>query len=191
MKHDDFIRAFLVPAASSLFTGTLVILVALAGCLALTLPPSLALLAGAAAALITWLGFRERWMHIIEGYLNPQPMVVQPDPIRVQLVQDHDGFQEGQFIDLPVTPEQLHQLAQGLAAGTPFSLAAWSGQGKTFSRNEYETVRAELLKRGLARWSNARARQQGLELTPAGRAVFKHLVAPPLPAMEDREDREF
>lgn len=193
MESDDFTRAFLIPAASSLFTGLLVTLLGLAICGCVHQPASYGLAAGGLAALLSWLAFRAHWAQLVQAVLLPdqvQPVDRETDqvqPVRVQLVQEIDGYQQGQFVDLPATVEQLSSLAQGLARGAPLSLAAWTGQGQAFSRHEFETLRLELLTRGLARWTSSRARAQGLELTPAGRAVFKRLASTPLPGDVDQE----
>ena len=86
---------------------------------------------------------------------------------------EKDNGRETDFIDLPAGPEQLRKLADGLLSGRQFALSAWSGAGAPFSRSEFERLRDELIKRGLARWRNANAQAQGAELTLPGRAVLR------------------
>lgn len=150
-----------------------------------------------AAALATaggWLSYRNRWQWLLEritgadlnadGYIGqPQPQQPQlPAPsIRVELAQN-DGHQVD-FIDLPY-PEKLPALAAGLQQGRTFSLSTWTGSGALFSRAEFEELRGELIRRGLAEWNNPAAPAQGVKLTAAGRAIFRRLATPTLPSGE-------
>lgn len=44
------------------------------------------------------------------------------------------------------------------------------------SRSEFETMRGELLEVGLIKWVNPEYKQQGLELTQAGKMFFEKLI---------------
>lgn len=143
-------------------------------------------LASCLFAFYSWLSYRGRWSWRLErllqvdldqdGFIGQPP---QAEHVRVELIQDQGRNQ--QFIDLP-SPDKLPQLAAGLLEGRTFSQSVWTGGGQLFTRGEFETLRAELLRRGLASWKNPDAPAQGIILTAAGRAIFKRLAAhPPTP----------
>lgn len=108
---------------------------------------------------------------------QPLPLLPEPQTVRVEISEDQGRHVE--FIDLPARPEQLKSLATGLQQGRTFALTAWSNQ---FTRPEFEMLRDEMVRRGLARWKNDKHHQLGADLTPAGRAVFKRLTSAALPA---------
>lgn len=136
------------------------------------------------ATFASWLTFRARFMAILESMLgvdlnhdgaigDPEPPPALP-PLRVEVVED--GGRHESWIDLPY-PERLPDLARGLLSGRrQFAQTAWTGAGQLFSRAEFDQLRGEFLRRGLARWKNPQAPAQGVELTPAGRAVLKRLA---------------
>ncbi len=139
-------------------------------------------------ALVTlgaWLSFRGRWQVVIEralgvdlnhdGVIGEPELPPQPEPqsLRVELLQE--GGRRGDWIDLPF-PDKLPALAAGLLEGRQFTQTVWTGGGRLYSRAEFEAVRGEMLRRGLARWKNPQAPAQGAELTPAGRAVLRKLA---------------
>ena len=113
-----------------------------------------------------------------DGVIGEQPVriIKQPSP-EVRVILERDNGRETDFIDLPAQPEQLRQLADGLLSGRQFALSAWSGAGAPFSRSEFERLRDEMIRRGLARWRNERAQAQGLEVTAPGRAVLRRFAS--------------
>jgi hypothetical protein len=153
----------------------------------------------AMTALYSWLSFRSRWQWMVErllgldlnndGYIGlPEPEPMQP--VRVELYQDEG--RQGDFIDLPVRPDQLRMLADGLQTGRQFAQSVWTGQGAPFTRPEFEQLRGELIRRGLAEWKKPGYPAQGVELTKSGRAVLRRFcsdatqrrLTPPPPAEE-------
>lgn len=105
-----------------------------------------------------------------------------PDPVRVILTsEDH---QHSQYLDLPLSTQQITVVAALLASGRPFALASFAGQGKPLSRAEFESLRDYFFEHGLARWRNDRAPNQGIELTPPGRALMRRFSSPPSPPGE-------
>lgn len=179
-----------VPGLQAGITGGVCGLAALAVCAWFDLPW---LAIGGTVAAVSmagaWLSYRGRWQWMLEritgadlnmdGFIG-QPLPQQPQlpapSIRVELAQN-DGRQVD-FIDLPY-PEKLPALAAGLQQGRTFALSTWTGNGALFSRAEFEQLRGELLRRGLAEWVNESAPAQGIKLTAAGRAVFRHLSPTP------------
>lgn len=117
-----------------------------------------------------------------QGGDTEQDVQVNENIVRVELLQEDD--KAGAFIDLPVTPDQLRILADGLAAGRQFAQSSWTGAGQPFARSEFVALRAELLRRGLAKWNREGAAGQGVSITAAGRAVLRHFQTPP-PHPED------
>ena len=186
------VEGVVVPGLQAAITGVLTGLAALAVSAWLKLPYwGIGATAFTLAALAAWLSYRGRWAWVLERMLgvdiNRDGLIGQPEPepepaqsLRIELVQDEG--RRGEFIDLPY-PEKLPLLAGGLLEGRQFSLTAWTGKGQLFSRSEFETLRAELLKRGLATWNNPAAPAQGITLTGAGRAIFRRLAdqSPTLP----------
>jgi hypothetical protein len=181
----DFWRAVLIPTCQAVITGLFGTLLALLFCAMGKVDLRWGLLAGLVITLGSWQVYRSRWMQMIEQILGvdssiipeAEPEAPRPVNVRVELVQD-DGHR-GDYIDLPASPEQLQVLGSGLVQGQPFSVAAWTGRNRPFTRNEFETLRVELFTRGLVRWSSPHAKAQGVELTPAGRAIFRRLATPP------------
>lgn len=179
---------FVVPALKALFLGffggmTIGILVGWAhghGWLMRINAPLAGLVTG--LGLTGWLFFRfsERAHWMIEriagldlnmdGYVGQPQVIEAPPPLRVVLEQDQG--RQVEYIDLPHR-DKLPYLASGLAEGTrTFSLDSCN---HVLSRKEFGELRDEMLRRGLARWKNPNAANRGLELTPAGRAIFRRI----------------
>ena len=92
--------------------------------------------------------------------------------IRVEISQQNTL----QFIDLPVQPEQLVELASGVLSGASMSELTWCGSGRPFSISQFRFLRAELLKRGLVEWRSEHSPSQGVELTRVGRHVMRRFM---------------
>lgn len=107
---------------------------------------------------------------------RPQPRIINA-PVRVE-IQERKAKGRGslRFIDLPAKPEQLRVLAVGVLNGAPMAEASWTGKRRPFSRRQFNRLRDEMLRRGLAVWVNPAAHAQGVQLTSAGRAVFRRLA---------------
>ena len=187
-KQDSLLDGFIVPALQALFGGLLFGLCT-GGIVALAKvqvnPWAAGALAGCLFTLGNFLVFRERWSWRLERILgvdlNGDNVIGRPAPpetVRIEMIEN--GGQDVQFIDLP-SADKLPALASGLLQGRQFSQAVWTGGGQLFSRGEFEALRAELLRRGLAAYRNPQAPAQGLVLTAAGRAIFKRLANKPLP----------
>jgi len=186
-----------IPLLQSVITGAFAGIAAGVVCAVLQLGFS-AWAAGAVVwVLVTfgsWLSFRGHWQAVIERALGvdfngdgiigePEPALPEPQPLRVELYQDNGA--RGEFIDLPYS-DRLPALASGLLAGRQFAQTAWTGGGQLFSRAEFEELRAAMLKRGLARWKNPQAPAQGIEITPAGRAVLRRVAGRDSPSPTDQ-----
>jgi hypothetical protein len=188
---DDLIRGVIIPFFQSFATGLLIALAGLGICTWQGWPGWWSLAAGAIAALLSWLSNVNRWQRLIEAILAPElnqieehelmPQTTQPQSIRLEISNENkDGYLEGKFINLPIDPDRLRLLADGLEQGKGLTVASWTGSHGVFTRNEFELVRNELLIRGLIRQSSERTPQRGYELTVIGRHVFKRLSSPPL-----------
>ncbi|HFD38520.1 MAG TPA: hypothetical protein ENJ31_01535 [Anaerolineae bacterium] len=103
-----------------------------------------------------------------------KPVPPPPPTIRVEVARE-DGRQV-QFVDLPISPRAAGIIARGVLRGQRLSESAWSGRGGVCSRSEFGRFRAVLIERGWAVWRNPQAPAQGIELTAAGRAVFRRLA---------------
>lgn len=142
------------------------------------------------AALLSWLGFfRSRWMAIQEAVLLPgsgfQP-TFEPEPERVRIEVIEPGeYQAGEYLDLPVDGERLRELAAGIVRGDGLTVHRWSGGvGATFTRSEYERLRARLLAAGLIRWGGD-SHQAGMVVTSRGKRVFQELASSPTLRRDD------
>lgn len=194
---NPIVEGVVVPGLQAAITGTLTGVAAGAISAWLQLPAwGVAGTATAVASLAAWLSYRGRWAWVLERLLgvdlDRDGFIGKPDPepepahsLRIDLTQIEDGGRTREFIDLP-SPEKLPLLASGLLNGRQFSLTTWTGKGQLFSRAEFETLRAELLRRGLAMWNNPDAPAQGITLTGPGRAIFRRLAGLP-PTLSDGE----
>jgi hypothetical protein len=144
------------------------------------------LVVGMAAAAIHWMSAVRRWDGVVQ-YASMSPFAIpeqrvepitqqnfppaEPKTLRVELVQEN----RISFIDLPASQTQLKNMAAGLLNNTALAVSAWTGSNGLFTRPEFENLRDELIRRGLARW-NGSSRNQGAALTAAGRAVMRKLA---------------
>ena len=71
---------------------------------------------------------------------------------------------------------KILEIARGVLNGRSLSLGEWTGKSGSLSRSEFETMRGELLEVGLIKWVNPEYKQQGLELTQAGKMFFEKLI---------------
>ena len=141
-------------------------------------------LAGLVAALLAFVSFRARTIRAAElskglDLEPPAPPTTKQQTIKIELRQD-----EGRAVDyafLNCTSSQLSELAQGLNAGKPLTVGAWTGNGRAFSRSEFETLRHELITRNLVTWRNPGSPAQGVILTSSGRAAMRYLATTPPP----------
>ena len=115
-----------------------------------------------------------------DGYIGqPQPAPqLAAENVRIELIQNEG--RRGDYIDLPY-PDRLPQFAASVLEGRTYAQTAYVGTGKLFSRGEYDTLTAALSGCGLMRWKNPDFHNQGVELTYAGKAVFKRLANPSPP----------
>ena len=174
---------FLQSAATGLFIAVAVC--GLAVLLHWRLTVALLAAAGVGAS-VTWVYLLTHWLRLT----SPPPPVVLEDwhetpqtevpCIRLEVKRENTLT----FIDLPCDPDQLARLAAGVLDGAPLAESAWTGRGRPFSKSQFIEVRQTLLTRGLAVWRNEDAPSQGIQLTAAGRALFRHCATTPL--LEDR-----
>ena len=133
-------------------------------------------LAITASAWLVLLGQTRRLLWAVERLtgrdLDGDGQAGEPQVIRVEVT---NGKQEV-YLDLPGKPQALATLARGVLNGRSFAEDTWSGRGGLFSRSEFRQLRDTLIERGLAVWRNPNAKAQGVELTAAGRAVFRRLA---------------
>lgn len=182
----DVEKGCLLPLFQSAITGILAGL--LAGAVGMwqgwSSPWSLALVVGAAGAVLVWVGGLTAWRRsIYPPIVYPAPIVdedpapIPPKSVRVELRRDEGQSHHTQIADLPVSHDQLVTLAVGLLSGAPFSETSWTGAGKPFSRGEFAAVRSEFLRRNWAQWRNDRAPAQGVVLSAPGKAVLRSFAS--------------
>jgi hypothetical protein len=166
----------IVPAMQSLFVGILSGSVAtgLAFWMDLSEPWALGVVCGCCAALWLFIGGIQLWRLDVFSvpYIAPEPVEATSSVVRVEVVSDN----QMQIADLPGTPKQLQELSTGLLSNVAFSEAAWTGSNRPFSRAQFQSVRAEFLKRGWLYQRNPEFANQGYDLSPAGKAVCRQLA---------------
>jgi hypothetical protein len=184
MKDDSsFQVGFTLPISQSLATGLLFTVAAAGVSLSFHWPVSWAFVGGGVVAFITWMNLIARMLKVIEYVLKqdlngdgvigtplPQFPQLPPPTTRVELIktdQDHNVV-EGEYLDLPATPEQLGLLAEG----NSLTVNGWSGPGKPFTRSQFETLRDELLHRGLAAPLSDKSKKSGFALTVVGKHIL-------------------
>lgn len=93
---------------------------------------------------------------------------------------------------LPGQPRQLEELARGLLdQGATFTQRRWTGRGKPFSIDQFNALRDEMLRRGLAYYVSEKDPRQGCDLTRVGKQVLRKYLPSPtaavlVPEMVDR-----
>ncbi len=182
-------QALVIGAAAVIGTLTLATPLAILAGWRWWIPPAAGLalggLAFTAAAVTLTLDHHRDWRgpnaRVVHDYEVDREAVEPLDPeiLRVELTRD--GGRRMDYIDLPGTPAQLRTLALGPLNGKGTGEAAWTGAGNPFSRSEYAALRAAMLQRGLAAWTNPDHHAQGWELTAAGRAILRKVADPPTP----------
>ena len=135
---------------------------------------------GALAAALYWLASLVTWRRVellaCEPWNpapEPAPVWEPAPPVRIEVLEGRAT----RFVDLPASEAQLIDLAAGLLEGQTLSEAAWTGGGRPFTRAEFSTLRAELMRRGLATWNNPKTPARGAALTAPGRAVMRHYAS--------------
>lgn len=157
-------------------------------------PGWIALVTGAAGALLVWASGVLAWRRDVYGveepyHPTPSP-ALQVQNVRVELAQETDGARRLNLIDLPASADQLAALAHGLLTGASLSESTWTGGRGLFTRAEFSQLRAELLRRKLAAWNSPGTPARGASLTPSGRAVMRQFAMltegdPTTPARDD------
>jgi hypothetical protein len=172
---NDFNRGCTIPALQSVFVCFLSAIIAggVAYWMTWDFFIPFGLVIGAAMALFWFMGSIDRWREDVYTplYAAPEPVEATSSVVRVEVVNDN----QVQIAELPGTPKQLQELSAGLLSNVAFSEAAWAGSNRPFSRAQFQSVRAEFLKRGWLYQRNPEFANQGYDLSPAGKAVCRQL----------------
>ena len=96
-----------------------------------------------------------------------QPVVTQTIKVTLNRI-SQDGHFSGEYFDLPCSPGQLKELADGLLNGAPFTEREWAGAGRPFSSDAFRGLRKEFLRRGLIELASEKDARQGYVLTDDG-----------------------
>jgi hypothetical protein len=181
-------NAVTIPAAQSLITGLLSGLASGAGATIANLPHPAYVGLGtfAIVTLGSWLAYRRDWserLNVIAGVKQElQAARMEASTIRLEIISDNGH--SGDYLALPGGREKLVKLAKGISSGMPFTVRTWTGKNGIYSPGEFDQLRAELIRRGLASWKSPHDNRGGAVLTCAGKSVIKRLsgleVTPPL-----------
>lgn len=139
--------------------------------------PAIALMLGAAGALISWLS---DWgvFHALVQWLH-EPRIVTPMPVMepARIVQIPVTMQDGRTTQIlrfaGVSEANLKRLVDELSRGASFTNAYWDPR---ITRAEFETFRSELIKRGWAEQIRSDP-QGGYRLTDLGREGLRTIAA--------------
>ena len=175
----------MVPAAWAGLTGVFVAMAALPAFLLLAHDVWwLALWLGALSALLVWLArvlkldiVLWRVESITGADLNRDGQVGQPAPetLRIEVTERTDSGGRVAYLNWPGTEAELTTFARAVLAGAPLAREHWTGAGKPMSRKQFEQLVDRLLELGWVRYRDG-GKTQGLELSPAGRAMFRELA---------------
>lgn len=142
-------------------------------------PLVIAFLAGGVVFGLAWIGGIAWWRNRITGAKAKElPAQINQAITRVEVIaQDPSGaFLAGAWADLPVDTHKLIKMARRVADGASFSHADLAGNHRPLSRSEFEELRSEFLRRGLASWVDPSCHNRGTQLTRAGAAVMRRLA---------------
>lgn len=187
---DKTIKAFLssqagiiLPLAQSVVSGLAfgLIVLSLAIIFDQQHPWALAGLAAGITGGISWFISLSWWRSRVYQSKSPKlPNVMGSSEVlrlQVSVNSDLDSAFGASWANLPIPRDKLLKMAKKLMRGGGFSYGSLAGRHKVLTRSEFEAVRDEFISRGLLRWRSAHARNSGVELTPAGRAVIRRLAA--------------
>lgn len=88
-----------------------------------------------------------------------------------------------QLFNLPINAPALQTFIYSLTRGDSFAERTAIDSGLT--REEFTTLRDELIDRGRAHWKHPRDRKQGVVITPAGMSALRQWADTPLPHQGD------
>ena len=159
-------KEVIYPAAKCIVTGLFAFVLA-----AVLWSWSIAALVGAGVAFAAWLV-----MQLPKSDPANLPTLPKQQTTKIQIVGDSSSFQAGRWLDLPVSQATITQVAKRLDAGGTFGSASLAGPGKPLTRGEFENLRDEFIKRGLAYWRDPAHHAQGCELTKSGQAVIRYFL---------------
>jgi len=101
--------------------------------------------------------------------LNRDGKVGEPEMVRGEIT-DKDKRQITR-VEFPFPNDRLRAVAGAvLRDGATFSRR---GLSDVITENQFRTLQQEFLKRGLCYWKNAESEQQGVDLSPGGRAFLR------------------
>ena len=172
--------AFL-PALQAVVTGVLFTAIISGVVLVTGAEPVWLLLGGGFVAFVAWLALLKHWLKLVdwqEGYQEPEPVILDPDPpaVRIELLERREGSWTGEYLNLPVTPAQLRLLSSGVVSGGTLSENAWCGSNRPFTKRQFHQLRQALLERGWLEWRNMDAPAQGVQASRVGMRVFSYLA---------------
>src|SRR3990167_4392499 len=119
------------------------------------------------------------WTNRVVGYSREQPKrQYNLDYDNPDFIETHytGGGMEGHYVPLPITKNQLRQVANLIIQGASFSHATLAGPGKPLTRSEYEALRTRLEQRGWIAPRNHNSPNQGagISINPQPRRKHTH-----------------
>ena len=179
-ENKGLMFGFVLPALQSVISALWVFI--LAGLVSYALYRLISFPVGILAVLVgagVWFAYLRKWHYLtgLSPYQEPEPLPlreVEREPERVSIELLENNATSGQYLSLPARYEQLIALSQGVLSGRAFAENTWTGAGKPFSKNEFYSLRDEMIMRGLLAWNNPNAHAQGVRVTPTGRAVLRY-----------------
>lgn len=102
------------------------------------------------------------------GEPEPEPT----ETVRLEVKQTGNGNRRAFFHDLPTEPALFTTWAQAAVNGQSLAVGHWVGNGRPFSRSDYEALLEFLHGAGVVTWLNADAPAQGRTVTKPGKAAL-------------------
>jgi hypothetical protein len=132
---------------------------------------------------LAWIALLQGWrvvIHRLEERLNidlnnDEYIGEPPQVVRVEVTQDNG--KRVQYADLDIDAAALARVAKSVLSGGSFSEGSLTGYAAPLSRSQFRTMRDTFLARGWLTWKNEDSRSQGLEVTHAGKAVFRSFAS--------------
>lgn len=95
------------------------------------------------------------------------------ETVRLEVQQTGNGSNSAFFHDLPTEPALFTTWAQAAINGQSLAVGHWTGNGRPFSRSDYEALLEFLHGAGVVTWQNKDAPAQGRRVTRPGKAALE------------------
>jgi hypothetical protein len=95
------------------------------------------------------------------------------ETVRLEIEANNNGRHSSFFHDLPTEPAVFTTWVQVAVNGQSLAVGHWTGNGRPFSRSDYEALLDFLQGAGVVAWQNPDAPAQGRRVTKPGKAALQ------------------